>query len=60
MAEPLEIRILNLVTKLLAHALRIWCSGKTAGAVAPCAGKSLADFLDNLRIWIQYNFHFHL
>ena len=57
MAVALEIRIGNVVLKLLAHTLGSLCAFSAAGTVSAGALESFPDGIDNLLIGIELDFH---
>ena len=57
MAESLEIRIGNLILKLLAHTFGCLCALPAAGTVSAGALESFLDGIDNLLIGIELDFH---
>ena len=57
MAESLEIRIGNLILKLLAHTFGCLCALPAAGTVSAGALESFPDGIDNLLIGIELDFH---
>ena len=56
-AVALEIRIGNLILKLLAHTFGCLCAFSAAGTVSAGALESLPDGLNDLLIWIEFDFH---
>ena len=57
MAVALEIRIGNLILKLLAHTFGCLCAFSAAGTVSAGALESFPDGIDNLLIGIELDFH---
>ena len=57
MAVALEIRIGNLILKLLAHTFGRLCALPAAGTVPAGALESFSDGVDNLLIGIELDFH---
>ena len=57
MAKSLEVRICNLILKLLAHTLGCLCAFPAAGTVSSGALESFSDGIDNLLIGIALDFH---
>ena len=60
MAEPLEVRILDLVAELLAHALRILSALKSARAISTCALQAILNCLHHFFVWVKRDLHFLL
>jgi hypothetical protein len=56
-AVALEIRIGNLILKLLAHTFGCLCAFSAAGTVSAGALESFPDDIDNLLIGIELDFH---
>ena len=56
-AVALEIRIGNLILKLLAHTFGCLCAFSAAGTVSAGALESFPDGIDNLLIGIELDFH---
>jgi len=56
-AVALEIRISNLILKLLAHTFGCLCAFSAAGTVSAGALESFPDGIDNLLIGIELDFH---
>ena len=56
-AVALEIRIGNLILKLLAHTFGCLCALPAAGTVSTGALESFPDGIDNLLIGIELDFH---
>ena len=57
MAAPLEARICNWILELLAHTFGCLCALPAAGTVPAGALESLPDGLNDLLIWIEFDFH---
>ena len=57
MAESLEVRICNLILKLLAHTFGRLCALSAAGTVPAGALESFPDGIDNLLIGVALDFH---
>ena len=57
MAVALEIRIGNLILKLLAHTFGCLCAFSAAGTVSAGALESFSDGIDDLLIGIELDFH---
>ena len=57
MAESLEARICNLILKLLTHTFGCLCALPAAGTASAGALESFPDGIDNLLIWIEFDFH---
>ena len=57
MAVALEIRIGDLILKLLAHTFGRLCALPAAGTVPAGALESFPDGIDNLLIWIEFDYH---
>ena len=57
MAVALEIRIGNLILKLLAHTFGCLCAFSAAGTVSAGALEPFPDGIDNLLIGIELDFH---
>ena len=57
MAVALEIRIGNLILKLLAHTFGCLCALQSAGAVPAGTFQALADGIHDLLIGIELDFH---
>ena len=57
MAVALEIRIGDLILKLLAHTFGRLCALPAAGTVSSGALESFPDGIDNLLIGIELDFH---
>ena len=57
MAEPLEIRIFDLIPELLAHAFILGQLLKPAGTVSTCAFQALFYIIYNLFVRVFCNMH---
>ncbi len=57
MAVALEIRIGNLILKLLAHTFGCLCAFSAAGTVSAGALETLTDGVDDLLVGIELDFH---
>lgn len=57
MAEALEIRVLDLVSELLAHALRLRSAFQAAGTITAGLFQTILDRLHHLLVRIQRDFH---
>ena len=57
MAEPLKLRIFDLVAEISAYALRVLALLEHAGTVAAGSLKTVLDGLDDLCIRIECYFH---
>lgn len=57
MAEPLEVRILDLVAELLAHALRILSALKSARAISTGALQAILNCLHDFFVWVKRDLH---
>lgn len=57
MAETLEARICDLLLELLTHTFGCLCALYAAGTVSAGALESFPDGLNDLLIWIEFDFH---
>ena len=57
MAEPLEVRVCDLLTKFFTNTLVLFCAFQTAGTIPPSPPEALLDRHNHFFIFIQPNCH---
>ena len=57
MAVPFELRIRNLLTKLLTNALILLCPLQTTGAIATGTLQTILHHLDDFLVFVESNCH---
>ena len=57
MAKPLEVWVCDLLLELLTYTFGCLCALYAAGTVSAGALESLPDGLNDLLIWIEFDFH---